>query len=65
MKQRLFFWFFFVISASGNITFSPAFKERHECTYDAAATQILLSGRLQEPGAKVSECLTSDTPEKQ
>jgi len=62
--KRILFWYFFVISASGNITFSPAFKERHESTYNAAATQILLAGRLQEPGAKVSECLTSDTPEQ-
>lgn len=61
--KRLFFWFFFIISASGNIAFSPAFKEQHECEYNAQAVQGLLSGRLQEPGIKVSQCLTSSTPE--
>jgi hypothetical protein len=62
--KRIWFWFFFVISASGSISFSPVFKEQHECLSNAQAMQILLAGRLQEPGAKISECLTSTTPEQ-
>jgi hypothetical protein len=64
VKQRLFFWFFFVISASGSISFSPVFKEQHECVSNAQAMEILLAGWLQEPGVKISQCLVSTTPEQ-
>ena len=62
--KRILFWYFFAISASGSISFSPVFRQEHECAYNAQATQLLLAGRLQEPAAKVSPCMTSSTPEQ-